>query len=91
MNTLRQQAALSPVIFWELFLSLASYRLGMPVTEVVVFPSACGKTGYYRCPRCQVTMEREFMAFCDRCGQCLNWMDYKKAKILPSQIHLVHV
>ncbi len=57
---------------YRCFQYVASYRQGMPVTEVVIFPSAFGETGYYCCPRCGVTMEREFMAFCDRCGQCLD-------------------
>lgn len=91
MNVLRQQTTLSPLSFWNLFLPLAGYRLGMPVAEVVVFPSAYGETGYYRCPRCHITMEREFMIFCDRCGQRLDWKDYKKASILyPGQNHLIH-
>ncbi len=54
----------------------ASYRRPMPVTELIVF---CSGSGYYRCPRCGCTMEREFMAYCDRCGQCLNWRQHKKA------------
>lgn len=92
MNALRQQTNLSPWIFWNLFLSLAGYRLEMPVTEVVVFPSAYGKTGYYRCPRCRITMDREFMSFCDRCGQHLSWKHYKKAKVLyPGQHDPVHI
>ena len=25
------------------------------------------------CPRCGSAMEREYQAYCDRCGQCLSW------------------
>ena len=25
------------------------------------------------CPRCDITMEREYQRYCDRCGQCLDW------------------
>lgn len=61
----------------------ASYRVGMRVTEMIVYQSAFGgQTGYYRCPRCHITMDREFMAFCDRCGQHLDWKDYQKAKVI---------
>ena len=48
----------------------------------MVFSYIGGKTTYYVCPRCKITLEREFMAFCDRCGQKLDWRSYKKAKII---------
>ena len=87
----KRQVKFSPVVFGNLFILLASYRQGMLVDEVVIFPSAYGETGYYRCPRCRVTMEREFVAFCDRCGQHLNWKGYKKArKIYPGRHDPVH-
>lgn len=41
-----------------------------------------GETDYYVCPRCQITLEREFMPFFDRCGQHLDWRNYKKATIV---------
>lgn len=76
-----------PILLLEAFATLADYRRGMLVTEVMVFSSPLyGKTGYYVCPRCSVTLEREFMSFCDRCGQRLDWKDYKKAKVIqPGQ------
>lgn len=49
-----------------------SYRKGMPVNEVMVFETWFGKIGYYICPRCKITMDREFVSFCDRCGQKLD-------------------
>ena len=52
-----------------------SYRESMRVTHYRQYRN----TGYYMCPRCSITMEREFMAYCDRCGQCLSWKHYKKA------------
>lgn len=78
----------SPSVFWSLLLRLVNYREKMPVMEVMIFPDG---TGYYVCPRCHVTMEREFMNFCDRCGQHLNWKNYKKArKIYPNHHKSVH-
>lgn len=73
---------------WKLLFSLMSYRRKMPVTEIRIFPSNYyGETGYYVCPRCSVTLEREFMAYCDRCGQRLDWRDYKKAREIHPEPH----
>ncbi len=69
----------------ELLLCQASYRTAMCVTEVMVCKSTwMGETGYYVCPRCHITLEREFMSFCDRCGQHLDGKNYKKATIIYS-------
>ena len=48
-----------------------SYRIPLLVTEVVEsgFPKSC----FPVCPRCSRSMEREYMAFCDCCGQRLSW------------------
>ena len=32
------------------------------------------------CPRCQIALERDYQAFCDRCGQKLKWDVYHKGK-----------
>ena len=83
-----RQTSLSPAIFANLLLILAGYRMKMPVTEVMCFPDG---NGYYVCPRCHVTMEREFMNFCARCGQHLDWKGYKKARVVyPGQHHTLH-
>ena len=57
-----------------------SYRKPMEVKEVVCFPHEDGL--YARCPRCRITMEREYVRYCDRCGQCLDWESYDDALIL---------
>ena len=31
---------------------------------------------YPVCPRCGRSLEREYMSYCDRCGQCLAWEEY---------------
>ncbi|MBQ8227688.1 MAG: hypothetical protein IJZ88_01605 [Clostridia bacterium] len=51
----------------------------MAVNKVVVFKR--GFT-YPICPRCQVTLEREYVHYCDRCGQCLCWSGFSKAEIV---------
>lgn len=56
---------------------LPSYRVPMMVRELKV---SWKGDGYYVCPQCHATLEREFCAYCDRCGQCLNWRRYKEAK-----------
>lgn len=62
----------------QFLLSLAQFRIPMPVTDLMVFHN----TSFYVCPQCGVTIEREFMRFCDRCGQRLDWNHYKNARIV---------
>ena len=73
------EPALSPALLWRLFTYFAEYRMDLPVNEVMVFPNG---DAYYVCPRCDITLEREFMSYCDRCGQRLGWKGYKKAKVV---------
>lgn len=77
----------SPLLLWKMILALASFHVPMPVTELKVFPDCRGHPAYYVCPRCGLTMEREFMNFCDRCGQRLDWQDYRNAKVVYCQPH----
>ena len=60
--------------------SAEAYRKPMLIKKVLIINSGNQKLGYYICPRCNVSMEREFTSFCDRCGQALNWREYKKAE-----------
>ena len=69
-------------LFLGAALALASWRVPMPVTELKVFSNCPGRPAYYGCPRCGITMEREFMSFCDRCGQRLGWQGCQNAKIV---------
>lgn len=55
-----------------------AYRTPLPVTKVIVHTH--GNT-YPVCPRCAMTLEREYMSFCDRCGQKLNWDLFAYAKV----------
>ena len=50
-----------------------TYRLPLPIKEVVVYRSG---NHYPRCPRCGQSMDREYMHFCDRCGQKLGWSKF---------------
>lgn len=53
-----------------------SFRTPMIVYDAARFP---GNIFYPRCPRCLLTIEREYQSYCDRCGQALNWKGYAKA------------
>ena len=56
-----------------------SFRIPMPVKEVVVFKNG---GSFPKCPKCSITIEREYQRFCDRCGQALNWDEYHNVNII---------
>lgn len=66
------------------FIDAISYRIALPVTKIVQYPTYgyC----YPLCPRCKNSMEREYMRFCDRCGQKINWDHLDNAKIVVAPI-----
>ena len=55
------------------------YRKPMRVSEIMVFSTSRGKTGFAICPRCKLPMEYEYIPFCGRCGQRLDWSRYSHA------------
>ena len=63
-----------------LFRMMTTYRVPMMVKNAIIFEHWPVDNIYYRCPRCQKLLEREFMGYCSYCGQCLDWSGYKKAK-----------
>lgn len=72
---------LVPSMIWQEI----SFREPMPVTHVRCLHWHCGVSGFPVCPRCGVTMEREYQSYCDRCGQHLDWKDFSKATIILSE------
>lgn len=54
-------------------------RSPMPVTEIVHLAWGKEITCFPVCPRCGISLEREYQAYCDRCGQCLSWRDFSRA------------
>ena len=44
-----------------------------PVTEHTVLKTSLGESLYYLCPGCYIFLPREYMRFCDCCGQRLGW------------------
>jgi predicted amidophosphoribosyltransferase len=61
------------------FLHILSYRIPMPVVEVLLFSNG---DSYPICPRCDEPTDREYMQFCDQCGQRLNWDGFDRATII---------
>lgn len=55
------------------------YRIPMQVTKVLKLDSGCT---FPICPRCGISLEREYMNYCDRCGQCLGWNLFDLAGIV---------
>ena len=62
----------------RIFADAVSYRIPLPVTRVIAYSN----TTYPVCPRCAVSLNREYMYFCDRCGQKLNWDLFEHSKII---------
>lgn len=63
------------------YLSAISYRRPMLVHSLVIFVDTPYRDSYYRCPRCHITLAREFVQYCDRCGQCLDWSQWELAEV----------
>lgn len=59
-----------------------SFRIPMPVVEIHPFPLLSGSSSFLVCPKCGGTLEREDMAYCNSCGQCLSWKQFKNASIV---------
>ena len=53
----------------RLFMKAVSYRIPMPVTKMIAYAD---NTAYPLCPRCDSAIEREYVYFCDQCGQKLS-------------------
>ena len=63
--------------------SEAAFRRPMAIVAIKQFGS--GET-YPVCPRCRITMEREYQRYCDRCGQYLDWSNYDEAQIVTRPV-----
>lgn len=61
-----------------ILINALSYRIPFPVREVVRY---INQGCYPLCPRCKCSLEREYMNFCDRCGQRLSWAVLSHAKV----------
>ena len=59
--------------------SVSFVRNPKRVMAVLTFQSG---TSYPICPRCDCSMDREYMRYCDRCGQRLSWERYDTAAVI---------
>lgn len=59
-----------------------SYRRPVRVTRVCCYRGINGRLSFPICPRCEMTMEREYQSYCDRCGQRLSWIAFEKAVVV---------
>ncbi len=50
------------------------YRIPKRVTEIKII----GDNFYAICPMCKRLLDREYMEFCDVCGQNLSWRRFAK-------------
>lgn len=60
-------------------LDAITYRTTLPVTRVMVY---FDDTAYPLCPRCASALEREYVFFCDQCGQKLGWKVFPYARVV---------
>ncbi len=54
----------------------------LPVVRRMAFLSSDGYSLFPICPACNCTFDRDFQAYCDHCGQCLDWSHYEDAHII---------
>ena len=79
--TVRERARSGILTDFSVLFQLAiTYRMPLLVKEAIIFKRWPEDHIYYRCPRCQALLDREFIAHCSGCGQCLSWDEYRKAK-----------
>ena len=59
--------------------SAESFRSPMAVNEIHLH---CNNMAFPVCPRCRITLDRDYQAYCDRCGQALDWKQFKHALVV---------
>lgn len=67
--------------FWlpRIITEAISYRISRPVIKFIRYHSG---DIYPVCPRCDCSLEQEYVAFCDRCGQRLGWEEVDYAEVV---------
>ena len=67
--------------FWlpRIITEAVSYRVSRPVVKYIRYHSG---DVYPVCPRCNCGLDREYTAFCDRCGQRLGWYAINYADVV---------
>ena len=81
IRAIREQSTRSTLADFSVFFQLLmTYRTPMMIDEAIIFRKPFEGDLYYYCPRCQKILTRDFMAYCDCRGQCLDWTEYRKVK-----------
>lgn len=67
-------------IKYKLVKIVCSYRVPLLVTKIKLYLG--WQLSFPVCPKCKMTLEREYQNYCDRCGQCLDWSKFDDAEII---------
>ena len=59
--------------------SAEAFRSPMTVKEIHLYRD---NIAFPVCPQCRMTLDREYQAYCDRCGQALSWKAFHKALVI---------
>ena len=59
-----------------------TYRQPKEVTKIILFEN---DDCFPVCPRCNISLEREYMNYCDYCGQRLEWNNYSAAVLITDK------
>ena len=70
---LKQEQRMQRSMTAAILLSAFQFRIPKSVTQTRVYAR---RYCYPVCPSCGSSLDREYMAFCDRCGQWLAWEEY---------------
>lgn len=54
------------------FLQAAAYRIPQPITEI----RSHSGLDFAVCPHCKSILPADFVRYCDRCGQRLDWKNF---------------
>lgn len=65
----------------RILIEAVSYRIPRPVTSGLQYPSG---DIYPLCPRCDRSLDREYMEFCNCCGQHLSWRGLAFATVIQT-------
>lgn len=64
------------------------YRIPLEVTEIIVYQD---RSSFAICPRCRISIDREYQGHCDRCGQKLAWSLYYRDKVTINYFQKVNI
>ena len=59
-----------------------AFRTPMRVVAIRYYKERSNVCAFPICPQCNLTMEREYQSFCDRCGQALDWKGFSRALVI---------